>query len=449
MRKRNIDDDMSRRLLHQAEIAVERHAGILRLVVGAVLLAAVEFVAANIPEHEIAIIRQVEAARLTVICLTLLGLLTLVCLRCGLPIGRLSYTTATLDALLILGNLGFNLFALDIPGSYFSIFPVIWIVPIALAATALRYRPALQAYVAVLYVCGLGALILATGIVPADESPDVLAQFALGFGVPANLVRWGMIATTGGVLWVVAWRGRRLMEEAVQEITARLGLTRFLPRELAPILTDPAYSEMRTGRRQWVALMFVDLRGSTTMAEHLDPTRFAVFMSAFRRRVMDAVERHGGIIDKFIGDGALIVFGMPSPSPDDAVRALACARTLEDLVARWNVKRQFNPPVIVSIGVHYGEAFCGIVGDQRRLEFTVLGDAVNVAARLEKASKEYGVQILASDTIVRASSENQLWREVAEVSLRGRQEPLKLMTPSGVRHAELVSMHRKCGMVAR
>jgi adenylate cyclase len=238
-----------------------------------------------------------------------------------------------------------------------------------------------------------------------------------------------MIAIAAAVLVVVASRGRRLLQEAVRETTVRLDLTRFLPQELAPVLTDPAFSELRTGRRQTVALLFVDVRGSTAMAEHLDSARFATFMSAFRRRVMDAADRHGGVVDKFIGDGALIVFGLPYPSPDDATRALACARTLDALIARWNAKRQFDPPVAVGVGVHVGEVFCGVVGDARRLEFTVMGDPVNVAARLQEATKEHGMPILASDAIVRAAGEEGLWREVVRVPLRGRREVLGLMAP--------------------
>jgi adenylate cyclase len=423
------DDNPAQRLLHQAEVAAERQTGILRLAIGAGLLVTVELVALHVPPNEIATLRQVDAARITVIGLALVGAFALVSLRRGYPVERLSYMTATADAILILGNLAFSLFAFGIPGNFFSVFPGVWIVPIALAATTLRYRPALQIYVAIVYVFGLTALMLTAGIIPPDQRAAVLAQFSMGFGLPPNAVRLVMIAIAATVLIVVASRGRRLLQEAVRETTVRLELTRFLPQELAPILTDPAFSDLRTGRRQTIALLFVDVRGSTTMAEHLDSSRFATFMSAFRRRVMDAAVHHGGVVDKFIGDGALIVFGLPEPSPDDATRALACARTLDGLIARWNAKRQFDPPVMVGIGVHVGEVFCGVVGDARRLEFTVMGDPVNVAARLQEATKEHGVPILASDAVVRAAGEEGLWREVVRAPLRGRREVLGLMAP--------------------
>jgi adenylate cyclase len=423
------DDNPAQRLLHQAEVAAERQTGILRVAIGAGLLVTVELVAPHVPQGASAILREIDAARITVVGLALVGILTLVGLRRGYPVQRLSYVTATADAVLILGNLSFSLFAFGIPGNFFSLFPGVWIVPIALAATALRYRPALQIYVATLYVVGLTALMLVAGIIPPDQRAPVLAQLSMGFGPPPNAIRLVMIAIAATVLVVVASRGRRLLHEVVRETTVRLDLTRFLPQELAPILTDPAFSELRTGRRQTIALLFVDVRGSTAMAEHLDSARFAAFMSAFRRRVMDAAVHHGGVVDKFIGDGALIVFGLPYPSPDDAARALACARTLDDLIARWNAKRQFDPPVTVGIGVHVGEVFCGVVGDARRFEFTVMGDPVNVAARLQEATKEHGVAILASDAVVRAGGEEGHWREVERTPLRGRREVLGLMAP--------------------
>jgi adenylate cyclase len=314
------DDSPAQRLLHQAEVAAERQTGILRVAIGAGLLVALELVALHVPQGAIDTLREIDAARITVIGLALVGVLSLVGLRRGYPVQRLSYMTATADAVLILGNLSFSLFAFGIPGNFFSLFPGVWIVPIALAATALRYRPALQIYVAILYVVGLTALMLLAGIIPVERRAAFLAQFSMGFGLPPNAVRLVMIAIAAVVLIVVASRGRRLLQEAVRETTVRLDLTRFLPQELAPVLTDPAFSELRTGRRQTVALLFVDVRGSTAMAEHLDSARFAIFMSAFRRRVMDAADRHDGVVDKFIGDGALIVFGLPYPSPDDAAR---------------------------------------------------------------------------------------------------------------------------------
>ena len=166
-------------------------------------------------------------------------------------------------------------------------------------------------------------------------------------------------------------------------------LARFLPEEVAPRLAA-GDAGLREGRRQTASILFLDLRNSTALAERMDPKRLLIFITSFRRRVIAAARAHGGVVDKFIGDGALIVFGVPEASPDDAARALACARRLEALIAGWNAKRRFDPPLRIGIGVHCGEILYGVVGDASRLELTVLGDAVNVAARLEQATKRLG-----------------------------------------------------------
>ena len=217
---------------------------------------------------------------------------------------------------------------------------------------------------------------------------------------------------------------------ALVEAERRAALTKFLPAELTSLVTDAAADDLRRGRRQLAAILFVDIRDSTTRAENLDPWRLSKFIASFRRRVTRAAELHFGVIDKFIGDGALVVFGLPEPRPDDAARALACAKTLLQLVERWNDKRQFDTPVRVGIGVHVGEVFFGVIGDESRKELTVLGDAVNVAARLEQATKTAGTPLLASAEAVEAAGEAATWTETGSEALRGRAGIMRLMRPA-------------------
>ena len=144
---------------------------------------------------------------------------------------------------------------------------------------------------------------------------------------------------------------------------------------------------------------------------------------------MRAAARHGGVVDKFLGDGALVLFGVPAENPTDAARALACGRMLCALVERWNEKRAFDPPVRIGIGIHRGEVFCGVVGDEDRLEFTVLGEAVNITARIEGATKALNAPFLASREAVEAAGEAEGWVEVAAEPLRGMTRTVRLMAP--------------------
>jgi adenylate cyclase len=213
----------------------------------------------------------------------------------------------------------------------------------------------------------------------------------------------------------------------VREAVREANLARFLPAEVAQRLAAGEHG-LHAGRRQALAILFVDMKDSTTIAETMAPERLSIFLSSFRRRVMRTAVEHGGVIDKFIGDGALLLFGIPEPGSQDAANALNAARQLVGLVTRWNIKRNHSPPVRIGIGIHYGEAFCGVIGEEARLEFTALGDAVNVAARLEQATKRYGETILASEAAVDAAGERALWRELGREPLSGRVEPLGIYT---------------------
>jgi adenylate cyclase len=245
-----------------------------------------------------------------------------------------------------------------------------------------------------------------------------------------SLIRGGLLALTGVITAFVVHRGRALLLRALRETSHRAQLSRFLPSEIVPLVEPGSLGEWRQGRRQQVTILFIDMRDSTTLAEHMDPTRLSVFMAAFRRRVLRAAARTGGVVDKFIGDGALLVFGIPDPRPDDAARALACARQLLREIDRWNLKRNFDPPVRVGIGVHTGIAYCGLIGDETRLEFTVLGDAVNVASRIEEATKQFGTPLLASKAVVEAAKEESEWRLVSSTPMRGRMDAIDLFTPA-------------------
>ncbi|WP_244564825.1 adenylate/guanylate cyclase domain-containing protein [Rhizobium sullae] len=100
---------------------------------------------------------------------------------------------------------------------------------------------------------------------------------------------------------------------------------------------------------------------------------------------------------------------------------------------QWNVKRGFDPPVRVGIGIHTGEVYCGLVGDDRRLEFTVLGDAVNVAAKIEQATKRFSAALLASEAVVVQAGQQRTWGEVGREPLGGRGEHLAILAHTGTR----------------
>jgi adenylate cyclase len=421
--------DATHRLIREADTGALQRAGLARMVTAGLLLAAVLATTASVELTNPMALKQIWAAELTLVLFGALGWVGAWLASKRIAIERLPVITAVLDAVLVLGNLAYTHWGLGIPGSLFSVFPVAWVVPITMAAAAIHYQPRLQAFVAVIYVTGLSLLAYGGGYLSPAERQQDLSEIIGVFSPQANLVRLVMVFAAALILILVARQGRLMLERAVRETTLRVTLTRYLPRELAPILTDQSFASLRQGRRIPVTLLFVDIRASTTFGETMEPAQLAVFITSFRRRVLRAASRHGGVIDKFTGDGALILFGVPGAQDGDASRALACGRTLLTLIERWNAKRGFNPPVRLGIGIHTGDVFCGVVGDESRLEFTVVGETVNIASRIEQATKAVDCELLASQETVVAAGEEALWTEVECEPLPGVTRRMVLMKP--------------------
>jgi adenylate cyclase len=174
------------------------------------------------------------------------------------------------------------------------------------------------------------------------------------------------------------------------------------------------------------AVLFIDLVGSTKLAESLPPQKVAAVLNDFFRIVVDAVDDHQGLINKFAGDAALAVFGAPLRTNDPASAALATARTLA------NQLRQL-PVVDFGIGVSAGRVFAGNVGAENRYEYTVIGDAVNEAARLADLAKTSDRRILCSAAAIERAdeAERERWAECYSTVLRGRSEATHVSAPAG------------------
>jgi adenylate cyclase len=170
------------------------------------------------------------------------------------------------------------------------------------------------------------------------------------------------------------------------------------------------------GEVREIAVLFVDLVGSTRLAATRPPHEVVVYLNRFFTEVVDVVAAGGGWINKFEGDAALAVFGAPGSLSDPAGRALATARTLADRL------RQAELPIRAGIGVSAGEAVAGTIGDERRYEYTVIGDPVNEASRLCSVAKEHEDGVAASGSALdrAGGDETDRWTVVGSQRLRGR-----------------------------
>ena len=174
-----------------------------------------------------------------------------------------------------------------------------------------------------------------------------------------------------------------------------------------------------------VGVLFVDLVGSTTLAATRPPLEVVEVLNDFFEVVVEHVEANGGLIDQFQGDAALAVFGAPAPLADPATSALAAARGLAEALPEQ------LPDCGTGIGVSYGEVVAGYVGSATRFEYTVIGDAVNEAARLCEMAKAHPARVLAAEVALRAATptESALWTTGRDVELRGRTENTTLAWP--------------------
>ncbi|WP_220187949.1 adenylate/guanylate cyclase domain-containing protein [Pseudonocardia pini] len=198
---------------------------------------------------------------------------------------------------------------------------------------------------------------------------------------------------------------------------------RHVGREVARAATAADGVELG-GEVRRVAVVFVDLVGSTAMAAERPPAEVVELLNRFFAVVVEAVERHGGWINKFEGDAALAVFGAPNPVADPAGSALAAARELSEQLGRR------MPEVTAGIGVSAGDAVAGNVGDPRRYEYTVIGDPVNEAARLTDLAKTLGGVAASGRALSLADPvEAARWERGDAVVLRGRPTPTEVACP--------------------
>ena len=244
-----------------------------------------------------------------------------------------------------------------------------------------------------------------------------------------------------GILSAVVWRSRRLVMREAAVARERANLARYF----SPNMVDELAGRdqpLGPGRRQDVAVLFADLVGFTSRSEAMSPEDVLALLREFHGRMEAEVFRHGGTMEKFIGDALLATFGVPQPGPADATAALACAHAMLASVDEWRRDREARgaPSIEVGIGIHFGPAVLGDIGSERNMAFAVVGDTINTASRLEGLTRDYGCRIVISDDLVRRVRDDSPpeadgllgdFRRRDPAQLRGRSEPITVWTMGG------------------
>ncbi len=289
-----------------------------------------------------------------------------------------------------------------------------------------------------LYVFGASLVaILAINFLRDDASSALVgsaAAIAAFFGVllplrgfePAQLPVAIILALMGVIGAAMARQTRTTLETFAR---TRL-LRRYVPEQLLSEVVDAAPDSMGlAGREREVTILASDLRGFTAMSERLSPGEVIRQLNDYHRAMLEVVHRHGGMLDKFIGDGMLVVFGLNDrDAAPGAKAAVACAREMLSALAEHNTARADEglADLRAGIGVHTGAVVAGSIGAADRMEFTVIGDTVNTAARLEGLTKEAGVSVLVSAATAELLGDGADVEELSTMSVRGKQDALKV-----------------------
>jgi len=298
------------------------------------------------------------------------------------------YAFVTFDIVLIGAHLFEMTRDLGLPPTMLFGIPASGLLLLVLAHAALRFRPTL-----IIYAAGISVVLVALGaaLLPAAESYRPGAPLGVHAPTADALLYWlllpiAIIVLVSAMLWLISWTTSNLLDQAIAHAKRSSSLSRFFSPNLIDRLSGDRQDGLLAGGRCTVGILFVDIRGFTAMAEKMRPDEVRSMLTQFRSIVTKQVFDHDGTLDKFIGDGVMAVFGTPETHEDDGRRAVLCGLAILNAVRDWSAAKGARGERTISIGIggHYGDVFAGAIGDEQLLEFTVLGDTVNVAERLEQ-----------------------------------------------------------------
>jgi adenylate cyclase len=233
-------------------------------------------------------------------------------------------------------------------------------------------------------------------------------------------------------------RMRELDRRRVAAERARSNLARYFSPNLVGLLAERD-EPLGPVRRESVAVLFADIVGFTRMAERIAPDAVLGMLREFHEHMAVEIFACGGTIDKYIGDAILAVFGLPTSGAGDAAHAFCCAARMLQALERWNAQRSARgePALAIGIGINYGPAVLGDVGSDQGLSFTVIGDTVNTAHRLQGLTRTLQTPLVVADAVIaqldggRTDEVERLLghlRDQGEQVLRGRSTPVRVWT---------------------
>jgi adenylate cyclase len=218
-----------------------------------------------------------------------------------------------------------------------------------------------------------------------------------------------------------------VLEDITREKRVRSTMARYMSKEVADQLLE-AGEEALVGKDQRVSVMFSDVRGFTSLAESVSARETVSMLNEYFTDMVDVIFANGGILDKYMGDAIMALFGAPFASDQDASNAVRAANEMMLALATLNKRRveRGGTALDIGIGISTGDVVVGNIGSNKRLEYTVIGDSVNLASRLEGANKFYGSKILFSEFTMKELESPRLIREVDKIRVKGKDKPVRI-----------------------
>jgi adenylate cyclase len=265
-------------------------------------------------------------------------------------------------------------------------------------------------------------LILGLGSLYAIVALWLFARYQLWIPLVPSLL--GIVVSYSGITLDSYIREQR------ERLRLRTIFSRYVSADVVHEILENREGLGLHGRRRHITVLFSDIRGFTSISEQIDPEQVVAFLSEYLAQATQIIFRHRGTVDKFIGDAIMAIFGAPKSYGDDALRAvqagLEMVALVESLGPQWTP--MLGRPLQVGIGINSGEAVVGSIGSEIRADFTAIGDAVNLASRLEGLTKEMGLPLIISEYTAAELGDRLPLKPLGRVRVAGREAPLQIYT---------------------
>jgi len=336
------------------------------------------------------------------------------------PIPAMKYVSAFVET--SIPTVGIMIGSLFLGPIYTLFTPAAFIYPLFISLSALRLNVRLCIFTGA--VAGVEYSLLAIYLI--QKASGTVVEPILS-GIPQHLFRGFLLFLTGVVTGLVTLQIRQRILNSFSVVQERNRISRTFGEYVSPEVMGKLLElkpDLRSESKN-VCVMFLDIRNFTGFAEKRSPEEVVQYLESLFEFMIEIVNRHHGIINKFLGDGFMAVFGAPLSDGKDCANAVEAAQEILERL-RQEIEAGTILPTTVGIGLHAGEAVTGSIGSALRREYTVIGDVVNLAARIEKLNKEFDSQLLISEMVWQAINEDRKAMPMGQVQVRGREQAIQV-----------------------